>query len=507
MRHVWCGAVMATLVACASRNPEEVIEENELAAVRAMKSLVAAEMDFRANDRDGNNFNDFWTGDVAGLHRFGLIARELAEADAAPLKPLVPKPVPHHGYLYRALRMDRSVNPEEAYQQATDEASGKVHHRSIFGFVAYPADYGKTGKATFLINEGSTIIRLNAGGKPVPDWHSDDDIRRLFPEPEPPPVPELRVGDADKELKETIVTPRLRQRHLRGKNLLWCATAQVAWNELMDLAGGPVRFKERIEIAEVLNLRETSKADLDEAWHVARAGRVERGIVEEIRGEFRRKFPDRTPPFLDMDLVDFVAYAYLFRDLPFRVPMTRSSKPLDFKGRQVIAFGRKGADGQVKVWRCAAPADFVVELKILSDQDRLIVARIPPGSQLKDTVASAMKHASGTAEHPFGTEDEFLMPCFNFDVTRRYGEVIGPVPENPFFEKEGIGEALQAIRFKLDEKGALLESAAAFTRLNGDPPRRMICDGPFLVLLVKQGARNPYFALWVETPELLAEAR
>ncbi|MFG0318862.1 MAG: hypothetical protein ACF8XB_16440, partial [Planctomycetota bacterium JB042] len=33
--------------------------------------------------------------------------------------------------------------------------------------------------------------------------------------------------------------------------------------------------------------------------------------------------------------------------------------------------------------------------------------------------------------------------------------------------------------------------------------RRLVFDGPFLVMLLREGAARPYFAAWIETPELL----
>ena len=53
--------------------------------------------------RPAPNEEGYWVGDVAELFRLGLISRELAEADTAPLNPLVPKPVPFHGYYVRAM--------------------------------------------------------------------------------------------------------------------------------------------------------------------------------------------------------------------------------------------------------------------------------------------------------------------------------------------------------------------------------------------------------------------
>src|SRR3982751_2178207 len=40
---------------------------NERNASTSLKTLTSAEADFRANDRDWNHVNDFWTGDVKGL--------------------------------------------------------------------------------------------------------------------------------------------------------------------------------------------------------------------------------------------------------------------------------------------------------------------------------------------------------------------------------------------------------------------------------------------------------
>ena len=152
---------------------EHRIQTNEAAALEAIKSLCTAQSDFRSNDRDVNKVTDYWTGDVAGLYRHGLIPRELAEADARPLTPLVPEPVPYQGYLFTALDADDAAGKD--YRLDTDGSSGSVHHPSRFGFCAYPASPGNSGKTTFIINEGNTVIRLNVDGTPVHRWPRERD--------------------------------------------------------------------------------------------------------------------------------------------------------------------------------------------------------------------------------------------------------------------------------------------------------------------------------------------
>ncbi|HUR39419.1 MAG TPA: DUF2950 family protein [Planctomycetota bacterium] len=151
--------------------------EKERSASQALWMLTKAEGEFRMNDRDGNGVQDFWTTDVASLYALGLIPRELAEADAAPLHPLVPQPIPYHGYYFRALQQDDSETPPAAYRQVTDKKSGAVHNLERFGFIAYPAEGFTAGKFFRIVNENNTVFH-SLTGNPVPTaWPSDNQIR------------------------------------------------------------------------------------------------------------------------------------------------------------------------------------------------------------------------------------------------------------------------------------------------------------------------------------------
>ncbi len=148
---------------------------NERNAGGRVKSLASAEADYRGNDRDGNGIQDFWTGDVAGLYRLGLIERGMALADLRPIVPLCPRPIPFDGYYYRALDADDSVVPAEGYRQTTDPASGNVHHLTKFGFVAIPAWPGISGKSVVMINENNSLWAYRSGWTGTFLWPSDHD--------------------------------------------------------------------------------------------------------------------------------------------------------------------------------------------------------------------------------------------------------------------------------------------------------------------------------------------
>ena len=147
---------------------------NERSASAYLRVLASAEADFRANDRDGNGVQDFWTADVAGLYAYGLIDRGVAEADARPRVPLVPKPIPFHGYYFVAMETDNSEDQDETLREDTDKKSGRVHHPAKFAFCAFPAEYRVTGGNTYIVNEGNTVLWRHTGGEPVFQWPSHE---------------------------------------------------------------------------------------------------------------------------------------------------------------------------------------------------------------------------------------------------------------------------------------------------------------------------------------------
>lgn len=153
-----------------------VLQRNEQSAVMLLKQIAVAEVDFRSNDRDENRILDFWTADVVGLYTLvpvgggrpiQLIERALAEADGA-----LPNPRPYRGYLFRALDVDEEGN---RYRQDTLGKPGVKPERnySKFAFCAYPAVYGRTGRLTFVINEGNTVFNVDNEGKPILTFPSD----------------------------------------------------------------------------------------------------------------------------------------------------------------------------------------------------------------------------------------------------------------------------------------------------------------------------------------------
>lgn len=157
-----------------------------MTAVGALKTLASAEADFRANDRDGNREQDFWVGDVSGLHRAfiapdrpaRLIEAAVAAADAAPIqapglaKHAADAPRPYAGYLFVALKGWKDGATVRPYD------GGGHRNLSRFGFAAYPAQYPTSGTLTYILSEGNTVFARDTGGKAPEAWPDDTELLR-----------------------------------------------------------------------------------------------------------------------------------------------------------------------------------------------------------------------------------------------------------------------------------------------------------------------------------------
>lgn len=164
------------------------LASNEIRAAALLSQLASLNAHFRASDFDENSSIDFWSGDVSGLYRLippkqekplAIISKELALADASPLPAgpikgggtisdaLGPKPVPLHGYLFKALSKGRVR--KEPYPLN----DGSNRNQDMFGFCAYPAEYGKTGRRTVFLTEDNAPYWKDLNGKPISDVPAD----------------------------------------------------------------------------------------------------------------------------------------------------------------------------------------------------------------------------------------------------------------------------------------------------------------------------------------------
>jgi len=153
--------------------------------------------------------------------------------------------------------------------------------------------------------------------------------------------------------------------------------------------------------------------------------------------------------------------------------------------------------------------DFILALNVTSKNDRIILAKILPKATLQETIQFVEERIQSNALDEWMKElhmsESLKIPIIAFGLEKKYPELIDKWFLNPGWERLFIAEARQGIRFRLDERGARLESDASGEAACAMPeqPRHFVFDKPFLIYLKESSATAPYFAAWIGSAELL----
>lgn len=321
---------------------------------------------------------------------------------------------------------------------------------------------------------------------------------------------------SSKDLKSTIISSYLEQPMQQGKNIIYCSSFQLAWNEFEDnLIKDKLKLDGNPEMALQLDKRLTDKSDLSEKDYFVMSGYAKDNIVDKINKGLQEKFKDQAPKVNEqLQPNDIMAYAYLYKNLEFKDEFESLTEPLNFGGTNVKAFGitensvkTEAMAKQVKVLYYKDPYDFVIKLASKSDNDELILAKLEPEDNLLKTINAVNSRIKSGKETGLLNDETLRIPKFSFDITHNFSELEGRTILNKGFEGYFISKAQQDTKFVLDERGAILKSEAKMAAKISAPlmTRSFIFDKPFLILMKEKNAKEPYFALWVQTPELMVK--
>ncbi|MBN1817543.1 MAG: hypothetical protein JW828_09280 [Sedimentisphaerales bacterium] len=326
------------------------------------------------------------------------------------------------------------------------------------------------------------------------------------------------------ELQKTIVSPHTEININPNTNTLWCSTFQLAWNEACDLLGEDLHFIDEPSMVGILNKHKASKKDIDVDSYIALAGHIKDGILDRIQNELDHKFNEHAPPDLipseeGLRPQDIVTYSYLLKNMSFPEKFELLESPLYFEGTPVTSFGIGNTpkaghfemSRQVIIHDYQSEDDFIVEIKVKDDADQIILAKTQPKGTLKETIDAVMKRIEKSDSAVMLPCDVLKVPKMNFKIHRKYNELQYKklVVKNPDIAHDlFVLSADQTIRFQMDEKGVKLQSESSMTfgcsaSYNPPPQHIMIFDKPFLVLLKRKTASQPYYALWTANPEIL----
>ena len=341
------------------------------------------------------------------------------------------------------------------------------------------------------------------------------------------PDPDTAIIANTRDLSNTTIVATLDDPFEPTNNTLWCATLPIAWKELERLTGGPLQAGGNSGVSR-LSASGSRRTDVAPDGLVARAGRIDDGIVEAIQEALDERFGAGRDPILDLAAAslrpdDLLTYAFLARTLEFSPHFERLQDHQYFRQvidgeedwHEIVGFGIKEFDDQKEThkklreivdiidWR--DDEDFIVRIRPTDETEEVILAQVQPGATLRETVEGVTERTRNGPVEMLRNHDELSIPELDFHLTHRFPELLGAFVTTDGGSPYEIREVMVTIDFGLNERGAAIKSRA-IVALEGDikpEVKRLNFYGPFLVLLKRRDAERPYFAAWIAHPELL----
>lgn len=292
-----------------------------------------------------------------------------------------------------------------------------------------------------------------------------------------------------KKLSSTVLVSRLEDSIPAGKNVVYCATSQLV-NAVDDLA--------------------VVKQGLLASANVVPKGscRFFTGSLNEIRRQSEARFPSLADSAEWQSGDEPWWCCHFQRSLPFLEAFELLEEPLVFRSSngefKVDSFGDRRFDEssvqqslrkeQITIVDFKSEDDFVVRLNTQVNEDELILAKVQPRLSLAATLEGVMQRVrSNPLEGSVGADiregEALVVPMLTVSLIE-------------WFSNHPPG--FQTIRFRLDEKGAVLDSWLGYLNIGSDVVlRQMVFDKPFLLYLKSKNAKAPYFVLWVDNPEVM----
>lgn len=315
----------------------------------------------------------------------------------------------------------------------------------------------------------------------------------------------------------------------------YCPTFQIVWNELSDYFcdGKKVEMLNGTNsLIENLNERTFEKTDLSDDYYYVKVGKSVLSVKKEIEDGIKDKF-NETSDILDMvawvddsgedfniDAYEkYVFYSMLKREFTFNEPFDVINENGIFKDFTNVKYFGINSDSDSKL-RDQVDVLFYEDynnhsvLLNTKQGDEVILLRVSDNSFKNfDEVYKYLEIKTNEfeGEREFVKDDELTVPNIKFDVLKKYNELIGKT----FNSNEGvireISDALQTIRFEIDNEGGKIKSEAIIAvKMSAiilpREKRNFSYDDTFYLMLRENGKNKPYFMVRVDNIELFQEA-
>lgn len=300
---------------------------------------------------------------------------------------------------------------------------------------------------------------------------------------------------------------------------IWVATFQLVWNEFIDnYVHQNIEFEDgNSELAAELNKRKFTKDMLSETDYYIAQGNTNQQLKETIISDIKNKFNiDSVNALNDMDFSykknHYTLYSMLNKKFTFLTPFDKL--PIDgikFNGgnKNIKLFGINNSSSEkinnnVEVLFYNANNDFSVKINTV-EHEELILYRTNNKNSFENLYNEILeKEEIYNGSKNFETSDELRVPYIQLEETINYDELCNRKIKNT--KGMYIDNAVQNVIFNLTETGGNLvsEVETGITYLSASMNSRYFYfTDTFVLFLKEENKEKPYFALIVDSDEIL----
>lgn len=293
---------------------------------------------------------------------------------------------------------------------------------------------------------------------------------------------------------------------------VWAGTFQIVWNELIDkYIHNPIRFRDGTPFCVYeLNMKDFTTSNLSEHCFYKYSGNITKNTAKNIKKAIMKKFNETSDILDSLNLApgsgNLIIYAMLKKDFEFLNRFDKLGEASFGQNMTAKYFGinknsDKSTKDNVKVLFYNSPEDFAVKL-LTKDNDEVYLYKNGTNKAFRTLFLDMnLKTAKFKGNKLMDESDELKIPNIKFDVSKTFDELCNKRIMGTHFS---ISEAIETIKFNMDDKGVQLKSEAvimvekmALPQQSIQKPRYFYFDDTFVIFLKEKEKRTPYFALRV----------
>ena len=291
---------------------------------------------------------------------------------------------------------------------------------------------------------------------------------------------------------------------------VWVASFQLVWNDFINkIVFNPIRFRTGTPISVYeLNKQAFDDDDLSENSYYKTCGKVTKNTKKQIAKAIKKKFKETSDLLEKLDLTPrndmLFVYAMLKKDFEFINDFDKFEKSLFGEDQITEYFGingtsRKALDNGVKVLFYNSSEDFAV-LLATNGNDEVYLFRNPANKPFNILYEDMLKKEFlYKGDRKFNNVDELKVPNIKFFEEKSFDELTN---KRIMGTNLVINQAMETIKFNMNNKGVKLKSEAAVTVMTMSlqpeiEPSNFYFDDTFVIFLKEKNKKSPYFALRV----------